>query len=134
MTEQQAEMGNRYGPTPIFILAIGAMDWIWGRRVGLSIVGWTPTVIALVFCLLIKIVYSRVRPAPRLAELAAFGALWICFTSLGCILTYLAASVSRPFADCAFVTFDSKLGFNWVDWANFVHRHPALHDALAAPY
>jgi hypothetical protein len=75
ITEKQAKMGNRYGPALLLMLAIGAMDWIWGRRVGLDIVGWTPTIIALAFCLLIKAFYSRMRPAPRLAELAAYGAL-----------------------------------------------------------
>jgi hypothetical protein len=47
ITEKQAKMGNRYGPALLLMLAIGAMDWIWGRRVGLDIVGWTPTIIAL---------------------------------------------------------------------------------------
>jgi hypothetical protein len=75
-----------------------------------------------------------VRPAPQLAELACYGALWICFTSVGCILTYLAAAVSRPFSDYAFMAFDTRLGFNWVDWANFVHRHSALHGSLLIAY
>jgi hypothetical protein len=118
----------------LLILAIGILDWTWSRRIGLGIVGWTPAVIAVTFCLFINAFYSHVRPAPRLAELAAYGALWIGFTSLGCILTYLAASVARPFADSAFIAFDTKLGFDWVDWANFVHRDSALRDALLASY
>jgi hypothetical protein len=127
-------MGYRCGSPLALILAIGSIDWVWGRRVGLGIEGWTATITAVAFCLLIAVFYSRVRAAPRLAEMAGYAALWICFTSLGCILTYLAASVSRPFADTAFIAFDTRLGFNWVDWANFIHQHPALRDALRVCY
>jgi hypothetical protein len=42
--------------------------------------------------------------------------------------------VSRPFADYVFIAFDTKLGFKWVDWANFVHRHWALHNSLLTAY
>ena len=116
------------------ILAIGILDWIWTRRIGLSIVGWTRSVIAIAIFLLVKAFYSYVRSAPSLAQLAFYGALWTGFLAMGCILTYLAASVSRPLTDFALVAFDTKLGFDWIAWNSYVGSHPVLSFVLRFAY
>jgi hypothetical protein len=82
----------------------------------------------------VAIVYSGLRRAPRLAELASCAAAWIGFTAFGAMFTYLAASVSRPLIDPSLTAFDEWFGFDWPAWADYVHHDVALTAILRLAY
>lgn len=123
-----------YGTLILPILCIGIVDAVWSRYIGLIIHGWTWFAAAVVFCLLVSVVYRKLRPAPPIARLASYAALWIVFTAVGCIFTYLAASVSRPLVDGYLTSCDHFLGFDWIGWSSGVHRNALLTGILRAAY
>jgi PAP2 superfamily len=125
---------SRYGLLILPILCIGIVDAVWSRHIGLTINGWTWFATAVAFCVLVSVVYRKLRPAPPIARLASYAALWIVFTAVGCIFTYLAASVSRPLIDGYLTSFDHYLGFDWISWSNGVHRYMLLTVILRAAY
>jgi hypothetical protein len=116
------------------VVAMATIDWIWSSEIALNVVGWThvATAISLLVCL--QLMYSTIRSVPRLAEAALYSALWVAFSSVGCVLTYLAASISRPFADQTFSLIDASIGFQWVAWADFIHAQSVLSAILRATY
>jgi hypothetical protein len=116
------------------VIALALVDLVWDTHVGLTLTGWAPTAATVAFLSLIGLFYGRVRIVPRLAELATYGALWVAFTVFGCILTYLAASVSRPLEDGLFIAADAAIGFEWIEWANFVRSHVALNALISIVY
>jgi hypothetical protein len=125
---------SRGGILIVPILGIGIVDVAWSRHIGLSVHGWTWFAAAVAFCVLVSFVYRKLRPAPPIAGLASYAALWIVFTAVGCIFTYLAASASRPLVDGYLITFDHYLGFDWIGWSNDVHRYMLLTGILRAAY
>ena len=125
---------SRYGILVLPILCIGIVDAVWSRHIGLTVHGWTWFAAAVAFCVLISLVYRELRPAPPIARLAAYAALWIVFTAVGCIFTYLAASVSWPLVDGYLGSFDHFLGFDWIGWSSYVHRYMLLSVVLRAAY
>jgi hypothetical protein len=125
---------SRYGILIVPILCIGVVDAVWSRHIGLTVHGWKGFAAAVAFCVLVSFVYRKLRPAPPIARLAAYAALWIVFTAFGCIFTYLAASVSRPLVDGYLASCDHFLGFDWIGWSNDVHRHALPSVVLRAAY
>ncbi len=125
---------SRYGILILPIIGIGIVDVAWSRHIGLTVRGWTWFAAAVAFCVLVSFVYRKLRPAPPIARLASYAALWIVFTAVGCIFTYLAASVSRPLIDGYLTSFDHSLGFDWIEWSNDVHRYVLLTGILRAAY
>jgi PAP2 superfamily protein len=125
---------SEYWAILLLIMSTGLIDCIWCLRAGVSFTGWARPGFTVTGCGLIWLVYSRIRPRPRLAEFAAYGALWIAFTALGCILTYLAATASRPLLDNVFTGFDSGVGFDWVAWTTYLQSRPPLQIPLILAY
>jgi hypothetical protein len=125
---------NRYGILIVPILGIGIVDLAWSRHIGLTVRGWTWFAAAVAFCVLVSFVYRKLRSAPPIARLASYAVLWIVFTAVGCIFTYLAASASRPLVDGYLNSFDHYLGFDWIGWSSAVHRYMLLSVVLRAAY
>jgi hypothetical protein len=121
-------------PAAVLIAAIGVADLILGHLVGLRFTGLLgPAVLSAGLCL-VALFYTYVRVARPISELSIYGARWIAFTCVGCILTYIAASANRPLIDAQLAGFDEALGFDWVAWLGFVRDHPVLRFTLWASY
>ena len=118
----------------LVVVVVGVADVVWSRQAGLHFSGWMPPAIAATLCMGIALLYSGLRQAPPLAELASYAAAWIGFTAFGAVFTYLAASVSRPLIDPGLTAFDEWFGFDWPGWADYVHRHTALTVLLRLAY
>jgi len=70
-------------------------------------------------------VYGRLRQAPRLAELAQLGLLFLLFTNAAAILSYLLTGLSGlPLHDARLAALDRALGF---DWPGLYHWLRAAH-------
>lgn len=124
----------RARPALLCIAALGLMDAAWIGVTGLMFTGWRLPILAVLFLLGIAAFYSLLRPVPRLAELAAYGASWIALGLVGSIGTYLASSAAQPLQDEAFAWLDDSLGFNWIAWSQFVRSHPAVTEILRLAY
>lgn len=133
-----------YGPTAIrqpdnrtaiawsVTAGLAGLDIVWANHIGMSVHGTTRSVLTTVALLVLAAAYRhRCRP---LADSIEAAALWMAFTAVGCVLTYLCAASARPLQDAALADFDHALGFDWAAWRDFVLRHPVVHHILAAVY
>lgn len=116
------------------VLLIGIIDVTWSTQARASFSGWWIPLLAVLFLLLLSLFYSTVRSIPALAELPMYAALWITFTVVGAISTYLAASAAQPLQDAAFTAFDAGLGFDWVTWSKAIRARPVLNMVLRLAY
>jgi hypothetical protein len=116
------------------VAAIGAVDWVWNLFAGLKFFGWERLLPGIAGVLLLGAFCARGRAAPPLVEMTFYGALWIALTVLGCILTYLAATIARPLADRSLVQIDAALGFDWPAWVRTVAAHPLWRGMLWLAY
>jgi hypothetical protein len=123
---------HRYEIFAVFVTA--AIDLSWNYRAGLHFTGFVRPAVTVGLMLLLFFFYSALRPRAKIAEWAIYAALWITFTVLGAIQTYLAASVARPLMDALFVRYDSQFGFDWVAWVEFVRSHSILNMLLHVAY
>src|SRR4051812_46794106 len=95
----------------LVLIAVG--DVLCNIQAGISFQGWFAPLSAVLLLLTISGIYVAIRPGPKLAELAAYAAIWIAFTTAGGIQTYLASSASAPLVDSKLIAFDQALGFEW---------------------
>lgn len=120
-------------PTHI-ILLIGVLDAVLLIRSGLAFTGWQLSAGIAFGLFATAFIYARIRVVPALAELTSYAALWVSFSVLGAINTYLAASLARPLQDTLLATGDAALRFDWAAWTAMVRAHPAWNLALRAAY
>ncbi len=112
--------------------SMALLDTAWCVHVGLSIDRlWIP---AGAVGLLLAIAAAYRRRSRALSTKAGSGGLWIAFAVAGCVLTYLAATCSRPLQDAALTDMDRALGFDWLTLYDAMLAHPALHRTLALAY
>ena len=115
-------------------LMIGALDAIWAGRLGLTFTGWTRVVVVLVFLLAIGFLYGFSGRDRRLSDAGNFAAIWVAFSSVGAVFTYLAATFAMPLRDADFVALDAAMGFHWHEWFEFVAMHRAIRIPLFLAY
>src|SRR6185312_15074552 len=122
-------------PPVVLVFALTGLALIWnifaGLRFNLSL--------AVIFagpaaCFGAAAFYVRVRPEPKIAEIALYVGLWLFYPAFGAELTYLVTTLNFPLRDGMFMVWDRALGFNWLDWAHFVLRHPWLKLVQDAAY
>lgn len=56
------------------------------------------------------------------------------FASLFVILSYIAASSTRPFFDAELMTIDKSLGFDWLAYIAWVNQNPLANEVLKFAY
>ena len=122
-----------HSPAPA-ILAIVLGTAAWSHLLGFRLAGLTTVMAALSLLGALALLYTTVRPCAGLAEMSAYAALWVAFTASGCVLTYLCASLAAPLQDNLFHVGDRMLRFDWLAWAQLLHRHPAINFVLRLAY
>ena len=116
------------------IVLLGIVDWIWADHAGFSFVGWRSVFFTLPILGLIAGVYGFTGRSKRLADAGHFAALWVAFSVVGCIFTYLAADLRMPLRDAALARLDAALGFNWYAWSGFIAAHRVPDIVLECAY
>ena len=116
------------------LLALGGLDWVWAWRAGLSFIHFQTIGMVVASLLLLGHFYAASGRSTSLADMANYGALWIGFSVLAAIFTYLTASLGFPLCDAGLAGIDSALGFDWLAWFHFVSAHPPLRLLLAIVY
>jgi len=82
----------------------------------------------------LAIYYTRVKPDPKIAEIALYVGLWLFYPAFGVELTYLGTRLDFPLRDQTFIAWDRALGFDWLAWARFVLAHPLFKSVGDAAY
>ncbi len=83
---------------------------------------------------LIAVVYTRWRPAPRLATAARATAEVLVFVLGAAILNYLGFMAGRPLYDADLVAADQVLGFDWLGFVSWLASIPHLNGVLFLAY
>jgi len=118
----------------VLTIVLGAFDFIWADRIGLSFVGRSRVFLMVAPLIAIGAVYRYSRPNPRLSDAGNYAALGVAFSAVGAIFTYLAATFALPLRDAGFVATDAVLGFHWLAWFDFIHAHRTIQVPLFIAY
>ena len=113
----------------LVILEVG-----WCFLSGYKFAGFSLALSAVVMMGAISFVYARTGRSRAFAQMAYFAALWIAFTVLGSIFTYLMASLRFPLLDDYFVKSDAAIGFNWLRWYRFLAEYQFVNFILGIAY
>jgi len=75
----------------------------------------------------LSLVYTHLRPDPRLAGVLRSAALFSLLTNILAVFSYLLAGLSpAPLIDAQLAAVDHALGFNWLAWHAWLSTPPAL--------
>lgn len=74
------------------------------------------------------------RPRPVLSQSLMYTAIWVTFSALAAIQSYLAITVGRPVFDSKIAAFDVLLGFNWKEWFAIFKSNSILQYILEISY
>lgn len=115
---------------------VAVIDAVWLTAAGIAI-AWPGliTVAGTVTVLLaLALLFSAVKPEPKLRAMALSSAYLATFTTAVAVLHYLTATLAAPLADSRLAGFEAALGFDWKAWLGFLAAHPDLSHGLALAY
>jgi len=116
------------------IAVIAVIEFVWCASVGLTIThSWWPFSVTVTVVTVSLSACYRTRDTKIAAMLDGIP-LWLAFSAVALILTYLAATIARPLQDVAVANLDQIIGFDWYRWYETVTTHPILHWVLWAAY
>ncbi len=116
----------------LVIAGLLAVDLVWGTWIGFSIGGWVRIIGAVAILLALAAAYQH--RSRTLADMALMASLWIAFSAIGAVLTYLAATCALPLQDGLLMRYDQILGFDWLEWRDKVASQPGVHLILSCAY
>ncbi len=116
------------------ILLLLAVDITWSRQVGLVFRDYGRVLAVVALMLSLWGFYAISGRSRRLSEIGYYAAMWLSFTELGCILSYLVAYMRMPLYDVEFTKLDAVLGFYWPGWFEFIRTHGILDVVLFLAY
>ncbi|MGV2290634.1 phosphatase PAP2 family protein [Trinickia sp. YCB016] len=80
--------------------------------------------------LILRFVYSRVRPEQRICAALDTVLYLVIFSQAAAVLNYLILGTGTPVADAWYSRADAALGFHWPAWFGFVRAHSPLAETL----
>ena len=116
--------------------ALVGLDALWLALAGID-VAWTGLLAvsgAVAVLLGLALLFSAVKPEPKLRAMALSSAYLTAFTTAAALLHYLSATLAPPLADPVLARFEAALGFDWRGWVGFLAGHPDLSWWLALAY
>ena len=116
------------------IIGLGLLDTLLARRFGMRFVGWERFGLLTAFPAAVAGYYRVSGRSERLADAGYYTTLWLIFSTLGCILTYIAARFDLPLRDIQFTHYDALLRFDWAQWVSFVASYKEFKLLLAVAY
>lgn len=123
------------GIAPVWILVLlGAFDLGLCCLAGYTFTGFFSSVLAIAFTAGIGYSYARNERSTAIAGMGYYAAMWIAFTVLGVIFTYLMALSGLPLFDAQFARFDAAIGFDWLRWHRFLAGVPSFNLVLDMAY
>ncbi len=118
------------------VVALIALDAVWLAAAGIA-VAW-PGLLAVLgtvgVLLALALLFSAVKPEPKLRAMALASAYLAAFTTAAAVLHYLTATLALPLADARLARLEAGLGFDWRGWVGFLAGHPEPARWLALAY
>ena len=130
-------VSNRFGRFDrvwVPIISLGLLDTVLARRVGMRFLRWEKFSLMITFPAAVAGYYRVSGRSDRLADAGYYTTSWLIFSTLGCILTYIAARTDLPLRDTQFTHYDAVLRFDWCQWVSFVASHKKFELILAIAY
>lgn len=121
-------------PELLSLLVLLAVDLLWSAHFGLAFRNYGHILVATAALLGVWAFYGISRRSRRLSEMGYYGALWISFSAIAAILTYLAAYMPGPLYDAQFAELDGAIGFYWPAWFEWTRTNILLDTALRLAY
>lgn len=115
---------------------VAIIDAVWLAVAGIA-VAWPGLLAvsgAVTVLLALALLFSAVRPEPKLRAMALSSAYLAAFTTAVAVLHYLTATLAPPLADPALARVEAALGFDWPAWLSVLAAHPDLSHGLALAY
>lgn len=116
------------------LAAVWGADLTWAARSGLRLVGVGYLAVALVLLAGSFAFYRRSDAGDRSAALVSGFAMFFTIATGTAMMSYLAATLDRPFAEPWLARADAALGFHWLAWFHIVRGNHLLHGLLATAY
>ncbi|MBD8906377.1 phosphatase PAP2 family protein [Methylorubrum zatmanii] len=118
------------------VAILAGLDAIWLAAAGIGL-AWPGLLVVLgtvTVLLALSVLFSAVKPEPKLRAMALSSAYLAAFTTAAAILHYLAATLARPLTDPFLARLEAALGFDWPAWLALLAEHPGLSRWLALAY
>jgi len=116
------------------VFALGAVDLAWASVAQIGFTGWSSVVLTVGFLGAIGFAYDYTGRNARLADVGNYAALWVAFSAVGSIFTYVVATMGMPLRDAQLSGIDAALGFQWTPWFFFIAHHRYLNLPLEIAY
>jgi len=112
------------------------LDAVWGYAGRFDIDVRSYAIIAALLSPMIcgAVVYSWLRPDPRISVTCTGTAFLLAFSSSCAVLSYLLSTVAGPRIDGLLAQIDHAMGFDWVALMNFAAHHTTLNALLKLSY
>jgi len=118
----------------LLLAALWAGAFAWVSWAGLRVTGFGDFAATLLLLTVNLLIYRRFPLGDRAANMLSGFTVFFALSTGSVLLSYLAATLDRPFADPWLSRADAALGFDWVAWWHFVQSHQALHNLLHTAY
>lgn len=120
---------------PVWILVfLGALDLGLSYLARYAFTGFSFVLAPIALMAGISYAYRRNGRSRTIADMGYYGAMWISFTALGAIFTYLMARPGLPLLDDQFARFDAAIGFDWLRWHRFLAGFHSINLMLEIAY
>ena len=133
MSAGLASPGRGFWGLVAVLIVLDAL-WLTAAGIRLAPTGLLAVSGAVAVLLGLALLFSAVKPEPKLRAMALSSAYLAAFTTAAAVLHYLSATLALPFADPALARFEAALGFDWRGWVGFLADHPDLSWPLALAY
>ncbi|MFJ7436926.1 phosphatase PAP2 family protein [Methylorubrum thiocyanatum] len=133
MSAGLASPGREFWALVAVLIVFDAL-WLAAAGIRLAPTGLLAVSGAVAVLLGLALLFSAVKPEPKLRAMALSSAYLAAFTTAAAVLHYLSATLALPFADPALARFEAALGFDWRGWVGFLADHPDLSWPLALAY
>ena len=136
MTTRNGEVGMQRGPVVLWtaLAALALVDFAFCRALGLSFTQWFAFLAASGGIAGVGLIYGLTGRSARIASMANWMLLWMVFSMLGAILTYVAAARGAAWQDGPIAAIDEALGLDWVAWIKLLTHYPWVERGLALAY
>ncbi|MBB2963717.1 phosphatase PAP2 family protein [Methylobacterium sp. R2-1] len=128
-----AAPGSGYWALVGVLVGLDAL-WLAVTGIGVAWPGLLAVSAAVAVLLGLALLFSAVKPEPKLRAMALSSAYLAAFTTAAALLHYLSATLALPLADPVLAHVESILGFDWRGWVGLLADHPGLSRWLALAY
>lgn len=117
-----------------FVGGLALIDILGARLAGISFAGWRTVFMAVGFLAAVGFAYDYSGRNRQLADVGTYASLWVGFSTVGSVFTYVAATLRMPLCDTHLAGIDAALGFHWGSWFYLVSKYRLVRIPLGLAY